>query len=106
MRKMMSGAAGAVLVAAAASPAAAQPQCLWNGAAWVCPPSAGYAQPYSGSTQPAPGYSQSAPGYYDPAWGGDRSGLGYRPRGAGAEFGPDPGGGFRHMGQSNVGHTN
>ena len=80
---------GALLACAVATafPGAARAQCWWNGYAWSC------------------GY-QSGGGYYAPYWGyGGGYGFGYEPRGLPHLNGPEPGGGFYHEGQTNVGHT-
>ena len=84
MKKIVLVALGGLLTAATAGSGGAAAQCMWNGYSWSCP----YAQPYAG-------YGQY--GYGDPAFG-------YQPRGLGHPNGPEPGGGFRHMGQSE-GHS-
>ena len=77
--------AGGVLALALGFSGAAQAQCAWNGYSWSC----GYGQPYGGSSS-----------YY-----GAGSGYGYQPRGLPHANGPEPGGSYYHLGQSNVGHS-
>lgn len=89
MMKTLSAAAAAVLIAGVAFADAANAQCYWTGYAWSCG--------YPGWNAPA---APGAWGYYD-----DRSGFGYQPRGLSHPYGPDPGGGYFHEGQLNVGHS-
>jgi len=73
---------------------AAAAQCVWTGYAWSCQR---VAAPYAYR-----GYG----GWNDPAFGYYRGRLTgpYAEFGAGSHMGPDPGGGFQHMG-SKHGHT-
>ena len=83
----------AFLIAAAALSGSAEAQCLWTGYGWSCT-RYGYASPYASG-----GPNDRAFGYYR----GRNSAYGAY--GAASHMGPDPGGGFYHMGNSNIGHT-
>lgn len=101
MRKLLLGGAASVAVLAAAFTGTAQAQCAWNGFGWNCPP--GYGMGYPGYS---PGYS--AEWNYSGSRDWWTGGLGYygtAEQYSSSRNGPDPGGGFRHMGRSNVGHT-
>lgn len=89
MTKILSGAFWA-LALAVAFPVAAQAQCVWTGYAWSC------------SYQGGGGYYAPSSGYQS---GGNDPAFGYEPRGLPHVNGPEPGGGFYHIGQRNVGHT-
>ena len=97
MRRILLGGAASLAVLAAAFTGPAQAQCAWTGAGWNCP--SAYGTGY-------PGYSAgwSYPGAYD-WWTGGLGYYGTAEQYSSSRNGPDPGGGFRHMGRSNVGHT-
>ena len=80
-------------MAIAAVTGTAQAQCAWTGYGWSCP------QPYA--AQPYAGYP------YGQQYRNPDAGFGYygpTEQYNSARFGPDPGGGYRHVGRSNIGH--
>jgi hypothetical protein len=91
MRKTILTGAAAAAVLAGALGGTAHAQCAWTGYDWNCTP-------------PAYSYSSSYPSPYD-WWTGGFGYYGTAEQYASSRNGPDPGGGFRHMGRSNVGHT-
>jgi len=84
--KRVAAAAAAFVVAGIAFGGAAEAQCMWNGYAWSCAPAPYLTQGYAGENDPAFGYYR-----------GQLTGP-YAEYGAGSHMGPNPGGGFYHMG--------
>lgn len=94
MKTTLLGAAAGLALLAGASASPAQAQCAWTGFGWNCAPGP-YAYGYAPWTYPGTGdWLTGGLGYYGTA-----------EQYASSRNGPDPGGGFRHMGRSNVGHT-
>jgi hypothetical protein len=92
MGKVLYAATTAFLLAGFAFSGSAEAQCWWNGYGWACPPAPYGYQSYGGN-------DDSAFGYYNRSRGTGP----YDAFGAASHMGPDPGGGFRHMGHSNYG---
>jgi hypothetical protein len=90
--------AAAVLLAGVGFSGAAEAACWWTGHGWSCPPP-GYA------SQGRRHAYRSYGGYDDPAFGYYRGRMTgpYAAFGAASHMGPDPGGGFYHMGRTQVG---
>jgi len=84
----------AVFLLAVASSGAAEARCWWTGYHWACPASPYAYRAYGGYNDPAFGYYNRSRGLSP-----------YAAFGAASHMGPDPGGGYRHAGASNVGHT-
>ena len=95
MKTIVLSAAGAFVLAAVAFSGGAEAQCVWTGYAWSCPPSPAPA-PYAA---PATPFDYQPFGYYPGRPAGP-----YAASGAASHMGPEPGGGFYHMG-SKHGHT-
>ena len=89
MKTISLSAAGAFVLAAAAFSGAAEAQCVWTGYAWSCTP-APAAAPYAAPQTP---FDYQPFGYYPGRPAGP-----YAAFGAASHMGPNPGGGFYHMG--------
>jgi hypothetical protein len=98
MKRLRWGAVGGFAVAALGFSSAAEAQCQWTGYSWSCP-SAPAAQNYP-PRYGAMDWGQPGFGYYR----GQSTGP-YAASGAASHMGPEPGGGFRHLGSEHVGHT-
>ena len=92
MGKVLYAAIAAFLFAGFAFSGSAEAQCWWNGYAWACLPAPSAYGSYSGFDDPAFGYYNRSRGTGP-----------YDAFGAASHMGPDPGGGYRHMGHSNYG---
>jgi hypothetical protein len=86
MRSIIFGAAASLLGVMALS-TSAEAQCWWTGYSWSCSYARHYYHPYRTHYMPY--------GYY---YG--------RGQYAASRFGPEPGGGFYHVGKTNIGKTN
>lgn len=94
MRKILLGGAASLAVLAGVLISPAQAQCNWTGFGWNC------AGPYYG--QPSAAWTYPGAGDW---WTGGLGYYGSAEQYASSRNGPDPGGGFRHIGRSNIGHT-
>jgi hypothetical protein len=89
VKTILLSAAGAFVLAAAAFSGVAEAQCVWNGYAWSCAP-APAPGPYAAPQTP---FEYQPFGYYPGRPAGP-----YAAFGAASHMGPNPGGGFYHMG--------
>ena len=88
MTKILLAAIAAFVMAGAAFSGGAEAQCRWTGYSWACAPQS-YAYP------PSTGWNDPAFGYYR-----GRGNVPNAAYGAASHLGPEPGGGYCHVGRN------